>query len=239
MNIIIKKVKVVAAPEPVRETRVTIVVTEDSPVWGFRTINIAPGADRILVDWGDGAVDAFTENVLNATHVYAAPDRYEVRFSDDLASFALSAKSGDCMRTYAPMIRGVWSNARKLDALLAYAFGSCMNLTEIDLKETQIRVIPEYCFYRCSSLVDLDNLPVGLVDICKRGFCNCERIEIAKFPNAVSVAGTEMLLPFSGCTALQEIHFAEANKEALLASEAFQYDPEHLGAPEAVVLFDS
>ena len=237
MNIIHRKVRVVAAPVFVG-TRVSILVTEDSPVWGFKTANIATGSARVLVDWGDGSVDAFTENVRDVTHAYAVPGRYEVCFSDDLASFALSAKSGVHMRTYGPMIAGVWSNARKLDALLSYAFGSCANLTEIDFKETRIRAIPEYCFFHCASLVNLDNLPVGLVEICKRGFCNCEQIEVARFPNVVSVGGTGSLLAFSGCTALREIHFAEANKEALLASEAFQDDPEHLGAPNATVMFD-
>lgn len=239
MNIIIRKVRVVAAPVPPLfvGTRVKILVTEESPAWGFKTANLADGSTRILVDWGDGAVEEFAGG-SDLTHAYATPGQYEVRLSDDIVSLALSAKSGVHMRTYGPMIAGVWSNARKLDALLSYAFGSCANLTEIDFKEAQIRAIPEYCFFHCASLVNLDNLPVGIVEIAKRGFCSCERIEIARFPNAVSVAGTGMLLAFSNCTALREIHFAEANKEALLASEAFQDDPEHLGAPNATVLFD-
>lgn len=219
-------------------TRVSVLTTEESRTWGFKTATLAEGSGRIRVAWGDGAVEEFAQDMNQVTHAYSEPGRHEVEISDDVAAFGISALTGVFQTTYMPMVCGVRSNARKLAALAEIAFSRGTHLEELDLRETGIRTIPRYCFRQCAALSGLEGLPRGVEEIGTTAFSGCSRIEVVRFPHVVSVKGGASSLPFAGCTALREIHFAAAHRDALLASPAFQVDPEHLGAAGATVAFD-
>lgn len=216
MNIIVKKVRLVAPPEPpFVGTRFELEVAEDSLVWGFRSAIKSADSDAISVGWGDGTSNSFLADMSYHLHTFPRAGRYTVFVSDDISGIAFSSNSGEYSEKYAPMLRTFFSNSAKLTTLRMFPFSDAVNLTDFDIRETQIETIPVMSFRNCQSLT---------------------RVE---FPHVTSVSGqTEANMPFRGCTSLQEIHFAEANKAALLASPAFQFDPEHLGAPLATVSFD-
>ena len=239
MTIITRKVKLAAAPEPpFVGTRIAIETTDESPFWGFKDAARVNESVLITIDWGDGTVETFDRTLVNLTHEYAVAGHYEVRISDTVSSFTLSSLAGTCQTVYAPMICGVWSNAQTLQELRQFVFSKCKQMAELDLRETNIRGVPGYAFSGCTALTGLEGLPDGIREIGLSAFSGCTGLETVRFPNVVNISGTETSKPFSNCTALREIHFAEANKEALLASAAFQFDPEHLGSPNGVVMFD-
>lgn len=238
MNIIIRKVKLAAAPEPpFVGTRIAIETTDRNLAWALKTGTRAEGSDRIHVEWGDGMTED-VQTLGQVVHTYAAPGRYEILVSDDVSTLAISAMAGTYQTVYAPMVCAFKSNARKLTLLAQFAFSKCSQLSELDFRETAVRVLPQYGLRGCAALTGLDGLPRNIEDIGSNAFTGCELLEVVRFPNVVNVQGGADSLPFRNCTALREIHFAEANKEALLASAAFQFDPEHLGSPNGVVMFD-
>ena len=57
-------------------------------------------------------------------------------------------------------------------------------------------------------------------------------------PDVVKLVGSSAEnLPFYGCTALREIHFAAANEAAVKESVAYRVNP-NLGAANARIVFD-
>lgn len=238
MTIITRKVKLAAAPvPPFVGTRIAIETTDRNLAWGLKTAIIAEGSERIQVAWGDGMTEE-VQTLGQVVHTYAVPGRYEILISDDVSTLGISAMSGTYQTVYAPMVCAFKSNARKLTGLAQFAFSKCSQLSEMDFRETSVRALPQYGLRGCAALTGLDGLPRNIEDIGSNAFTGCELLEVVRFPNVVNVQGGADSLPFKNCTALREIHFAEANKEALLASPAFQFDPEHLGSPHATVLFD-
>ena len=77
----------------------------------------------------------------------------------------------------------------------------------------------------------------NLHQIIGHAFDGCVNLAgCASFPCVTEIVGNVGNLPFEGCTSLSEIRFAEANRAAIEASEAYQIDP-RLGAVNARVTF--
>ena len=216
--IIVKKIILVAepGPEPARRgTFLTVEPTEESPTYGFYAGALAADSGSVTVDWGDGTVETVAD-ISRMTHTYASAGVYTVRLSDDLAMLGCSAPVGTAVqsRVYAKLLKGVGCNAEKLKALNTGAFRQSDNLVSADFADAAIESIRSNAFNGCSALA-------GAV----------------AFPSVVDIDGAAGTLPFAGCTALREIHFARANEPVITALPCYADDP-HLGAANATVLFD-
>lgn len=216
MNIIIKNVRLLAAPEPpFVGTRIWIETSPESPVWGLRDLVKADDSEAITVDWGDGIVERFEGDVVRVTHEYETHGLHEVRISDDVRLLMVVGQLRVFIEDYAPKIIRVRTNGTKLSSLGGYVCYKAVNLTS----------------FVC-------NAP-GPLRMELMGFKGCTALGSISLPTVNFVAaGSASELPFVDCVALREIHFAAANKDALLASSAFQLDPVHLGSPNGTVMFD-
>lgn len=216
MIIIERKVTLIAAPEPpFVGTSVWIKTSAESPVWGLRDLVKADDSEAITVDWGDGTVERFEGDVVRVTHEYETHGLHEVRISDDVKLLMLVGLLRVYIEEYAPKIIRVKTNGTKLSFLGSYVAYKAANLTS----------------FVCDA--------PGPLRMEMMGFKGCAALESISLPTVNSVAaGSASELPFVDCVALREIHFAAANKDALLASSAFQLDPVHLGSPNGTVMFD-
>ena len=216
--IIVKKIILVAEPGPEpaeRGTFLTVEPTEESPTYGFYAGTLAADSGSVTVDWGDGTVETVAD-ISRMTHTYASAGVYTVRVSDDLAMLGCSAPVGTAVqsRVYAKLLKGVVCNAAKLKVLNTGAFRQSDNLVSADFADAAIESIRSNAFNGCFALA-------GAV----------------VFPSVVDIDGAAGTLPFAGCTALREIHFARANEPVITALPCYADDP-HLGAANATVLFD-
>ncbi len=216
MNIIIRKVRVLAAPEPVFVgTTCVFAPTAEALSAGIYGGTLAWGHEAATVDWGDGTVERVT-SILKLAHTYARPGLYTARISDDLSELRMSMPRNniDFVIECAGQLHSVVSNATLLTDLGSGCFAFCRNLVSLDISQTNVSVLPNAVCRDCASLS-------GRV----------------YFPNVTDLVGQSVgYMPFDGCTSLSEIRFAEANRAAIEATEAYQVDP-RLGAVNASVTF--
>ena len=262
MNIIIKKVKLVAAPEPVFVgTRLTVVASDGQMT--FKIVSAKKVADYpcIRVDWNDGIVDEIAGDISNLEHTYEKEGVYEIEIGDDITSLSIYSSTGS--EAYLPMLVRLYSNSPSLTSLTANALRNAVNLVEFDLVETGITTLMVGTFAGCSSLRSVAWLPKGLTALGTNTFQNCTSLStlpvlpvglkalgIAHFRGCSGLQGrldfphVETLTysssgigPFIECPGITEIHFSESHKESIQASIGWQKS-QNLGAANATVFFD-
>lgn len=211
MNIIIRKVRMIAPPMTV----CTFTPTAEAPCAGIYLASLADGHDSVTIDWGDGSVECVS-TVKQLIHTYTEPGTYTATISDDIRSIAMSAPRPmlDFVKTCAGQLRAFKSTATLLANLTQACFAYCPNLVTFDISATPIRALTYGLCRDCTALT-------GRLD----------------FPNAAVLTISGSTLTFTGCTSPLEIHFAEANRAAIESSAAYQTD-QKLGAANAVVKFD-
>ena len=130
------------APTPIDKfTTITIsVTTQYSLQWGIYSASLYDASHPAIVDWGDGSIETFTQDISYAEHEYAAPGVYAVRISDDIDSLTLqNGSSGVWAVDYPAMVVGATrSDATKWKVLNQRAFrgtnitaGSFPNFTNL------------------------------------------------------------------------------------------------------------
>lgn len=216
MIIITRKVKLVAAPEPpFVGTTCVFAPTAEAPSAGIFGGTLAWGHDAATIDWGDGTVERVA-SISKLVHTYEKPGLYTARVSDDLSVLRMSMPRSnlDFVIECAGQLHSFACNSSILNGLGSGCFAYCRNLVSLDISKTPVHELPYIMCKGCESLR-------GRVD----------------FPNVTDLVGNTVgSLPFDGCTSLSEIRFAEANRAAIEASEAYQIDP-RLGAVNAMVTF--
>ena len=105
-NIIVKKVRLVAAPVPRQfGTDLTVEVPEELPEFGIATATLAEGHSSLTVTWGDGEETIVTDAAqFPLIHTYAAPGRYTIHLSDDISMLAVSDVIGSAVEAYKPFL---------------------------------------------------------------------------------------------------------------------------------------
>ena len=162
MIIIKKTVRLVAAPEPAfAGTRITILVPDDSRVFGIGAVYLAEGCGRAEVDWGDGSEPTILDgDASQLTHEYAAGGRYVVSFSDDVRSIsANSSRTPDeYLNVYTPMIERIVSTADRLSTVGSRAFKGATSLVEARFKSVALLPAPNAAnvqFVGCDALREI------------------------------------------------------------------------------------
>lgn len=242
---ITKTLTLVDAPEPPVDPRVGTFLTVDVPAEGPLEFGFCNGSrprsetKPMSVDWGDGNIESVS-SLLKLVHGYEKSGTYTIYIDDNLWRFAVSENSDDSpFRTlYAPMVRKLRVNATRMTTINQYAFAGATGLADVDIEESVVSTIGAYAFQGCLALRGFAHasaifmLPAGVFKGCA-GLSG--RIDLPAVSSITEDA--QWSLPFVGCEALAEIHFAKANEGAVRASSAFKADP-RLGAPKATVVFD-
>lgn len=78
-----------------------------------------------------------------------------------------------------------------LEALGSYAFSECMSLSNINLSDTKITIIPKYCFYNCGEYSPV--IPEGIKEIEKYAYKGCGKITNLVIPSSVEKIGHSSL----------------------------------------------
>ena len=212
MKITCKTTLLPAVPFVGTRIRVRIPHGPDAPM-AFSIYN-ATASGGSEIDWGDGTVEPFTR--LNRTvHNYASPGLYEVRIKEGVNPLVVSYKTYDYDRLYSPAILSLVNNDPQLTTLGGWSLIGARNLTSFDTKDSGLSQLTSGQFKNCSSLSGE-----------------------FYFPKVARMSGTLGDLPFESCTGgITKIHFAEANKAAILATGILDLDPT-LGSGTAEVVFD-
>lgn len=262
MNIIIKKVRVVAAPvPPFVGTRLTVVASEGQMT--FKIVSARKIAERpaITVDWNDGCVERINGDINRLEHTYAQEGVYEIEIGDDITSFQFSGTSE--AGEYKNMLVRLFSNAPSLVNLSVGCFANLANLVEVDLAGAGIAKFVSNTFNGCSSLVKVTGvphdlttlgggifkdchalttlapLPAGVTSFANQTFANCIGLRgRLDFPHIRTLNYTTAAnATFVGCDNIFEIHFSATHKESIMASHGYQM-AQTLGAANASVSFD-
>ena len=98
------------------------------------------------------------------------------------------------------------------------AFEGCNTLVRIDMSESAITSIPNYCFNGCSSLSEII-LPQGLSSIGNYAFKSCGKLKSITFPSGLKTIGT---YAFESCIALEAVDIPEGVTQ--IGEYAFRYD---------------
>ena len=217
MNIIIKKVRLVAAPEPAFVgTTLTVGIAADRLGYGIYAAELAEGHENAVVDWGDGVTEQVA--AFPARHTYVGQGTYSVRISDDLATLRVCAVNPEekdiDFNDYPPSLLGFTSNAQNLQKLGKYGFFLCENMTEFDVTDCSAYFIGPCLFKNCYGLPPKVYLP-----------------------NISTYEGNGVNAPFRNDTNILEIHFASNNEASIRAVPTFEKEP-NLGARNATVIFD-
>lgn len=214
MNIIIKKVRLVAAPEPAFVgTRIGIKITEPYDgkyIFGIANATIAK-FDGIFIDWGDGTRES-PSDFAKLLHEYPGPGVYEVRMSDNFWAILLSTADTE---TYPGVligneVRSLVSNAPLLTGFSRFGMRNLANLEYVNLNGSSVNAIGSSVFSGCPSLKgDVYFQPVATI-------------------YATSFKDSPLITAF---------HFAAANEEVITSSESYKTDPT-FGTGSAICLFD-
>lgn len=212
MKITCKTTLLPAVPFVGTRIRVRIPHGPDAPM-AFSIYN-ATASGGSEIDWGDGTVEPFTR--LNRTvHNYASPGLYEVRIKEGVTTLVMVYRAHDYDTLYAPAIISFCSNDPQLVTLGGWSFLGARNMIGLDMSESKVNALNSGIFKNCTSLSGEFYFP-------------CVK-------NMIATLGD---LPFEGCTGgITKIHFAEANKAAILATGILDLDPT-LGSGTAEVVFD-
>lgn len=245
---------------PERGTSIVINVTADSPSFGIYTATLADGHDAVVVNWGDGTCESHA-GIAELSHTYAAPGRYTVTLSDDIASLGVSftAAKPPFTTVYPSLIHTFSSNAANLNELTGGCCKGATNLGHFDLVDSAIATFGQACFLQCTSLTEIDNLPHGLTKIGTGAFSMCKGV--TRFPalpasmttlwggsfgsmnslsGRIDMPYVEEIrgFPFSSSqVGITEFHFAAAHEESICNSSGYLTDPT-LGTGTAVCRFD-
>lgn len=208
MNIIIRKVRVLAAPFV--GTEFFIELPEGQTQWSIYHVTTA---GEMTVDWGDGVTEVVEGNSITLSHEYAVPGSCRVRFSDAMNLLTMGT-SEEYKTLYNPCLRRFVTNAQNYHSLGIFAFSGCVNLESFDISGSGVYIMNNYCFKGCSGLKG---------DVYLPGITSCQFTTSS---------------PFSGCTGgIASIHFTKVLEERVTQSAVYQTDPT-LGTGTAVCVFD-
>ena len=196
MHIITKKVTLL--PASFVGTRIGIEITDEDLTWGMSSGSLAAESESVRIDWGDGTSET-RAGISQLTHTYAAPGRYVVSLSDDLATLkvAVITKTSP-FYAYAKRITAFFSNAQRLVELPTLAFVDASSLRTLDLSQSNIKTLGNNTFKGCTAL----------------------QPELF-FPSVTNPGGST----FKDCKQLTRIHFSDSNKAEITSLSSFQTDP--------------
>ena len=214
MNIITKKVRLIPAPFVGSILKIQLGQIRN---FKFRKGLLADGCERVVIDWGDGSTEEFTESFSGVEHNYADQGNYAIRISDGSKYIGIGHIEDDdeFCTVYAPMVVGFYSNAQNMNTLSAYTFKKCVNLAEFDVSASAINKIGKGAFTGCSKLVG--------------------KLYFPKVDNLEEAEGT---MPFTGCSGITELHFAKEHELEIKSLDVWELSNHNFGAENAAIFFD-
>jgi hypothetical protein len=209
-------------------TKITITIPEDSNTESYPvTINFSQiYANSVMIDFGDtldehgnpiqhlecsedgesSESSSATYTQTSLTHAYPAAGKYEIKVFGTPKGFKLGHSTATLTTghviepsTYVTKLDFAWD----ISEVVQYAFINANNLKELVLTP-YLKEISTAAFANCFKLASV-SIPEGLMLIRGQAFENCTSLKTIMIPKTVQ----NIYHAFSGCTALEEVIFAD------------------------------
>ena len=163
----------------------------------------------IVVDWGDGNVEAIEENISQLVHEYSSVGTFHVKVNNT-TNFQPSYNSSVWYETTSQnryTFKDVVKTGSHCTTFGGYAFYYCAALSSIDFLSscfTGLTAIPSYAFTYCSNIKQLSSLPSRIKTLAACSFQYCTGLTgIQDLRNAglTSLYGN---YTFANCTNVKE-----------------------------------
>lgn len=133
-------------------TQFTFTTTSAGQEAGIYAATKKAGADSIIVDWGDGTVEVFSDSIRQARHAYASAGKYYVKVSDSACEIAPSSEDSS------------WSS----NGSISY------RLTAVNAWSTSVTKIPESAF-RNTSITSF-SVPATVTEMGAHPLIGCTKL---------------------------------------------------------------
>lgn len=147
-----------------------------------------------------GLAPVFTPPIMAAT-IESGGISYNLSESGMLSICASTQEEGYSGSIIVPHHVEIDGKSIPVTAIEENAFAYCTQITDVNLKATEITDIGEYAFFSCPALESVD-LPSSLLNISDRAFARCESLANISFPRNLRRIGENA---FSYCTSLSSM----------------------------------
>ena len=191
------------APVNDGHSRVWINLTDSENLTFSVKMAYALNGSSLIIDWGDGNVETITSGNIH-THTYSETGKYIIDISGSgtgaaFGEYALNQTSDTTMRTKALYIE--FNSAQNFTWSTSSYFRNLFSVKKVFIGD-HVRLsnnkIPDYSFYYCSSLVDV-NIPDSTTSIGDYAFQNCTSLAPTSLPSSLTTIGD---YAFRDCTSL-------------------------------------
>lgn len=183
----------------------------------------------IVVDWGDGNVEAIEGNISQLAHEYSSIGVFHVKISN-ISNFAASASNSTWYNTTSQnryTFKDVVKTGSKCTTMPDAAFYYCSALTSISFLSscfTSLTAIPSNAFYYCSSITtNLSSLPTRIKTLGSSAFQYCTRLTGIQDLRNTGLTTLTGSYAFANCTGVKEFKLP-SNIGATVGNYLFYYD---------------
>ena len=166
-------------------------------------------ASPIVVDWGDGNVEAIEGNISQLAHEYSSVSTFHVKFNNT-TNFQPSYTNTTWFNTTSQnryTFKDVVRTGSHCTSFLTYAFYYCAALSSINFLSscfTSLTTIPNYSFSYCQSIKQLSSLPSRIKTLGAYSFQYCTGLSgIQDLRNTGLTSFTQSYI-FANCTGVKE-----------------------------------
>lgn len=164
----------------------------------------------IVVDWGDGNVEAIEGNISQLAHEYSSVGIFHVKISN-ISNFAASASNSTWYNTTSQnryTFKDVVKTGSKCTTMPNAAFYYCSALSSISFLSscfTGLTSIPPSAFYYCSSITaNLSSLPTRIKTLGGSAFRYCTGLTGIQDLRNTGLTSLTDTYTFANCTGVKE-----------------------------------
>lgn len=183
----------------------------------------------IIVDWGDGNVEAIEGNISQLSHEYSSVGVFHVKISN-ISNFAASANNSTWYGTTSQnryTFKDIVKTGSKCTTMPNAAFYYCSALSSISFLSscfTGLTSIPPSAFYYCSSITtNLSSLPTRIKTLGGSAFRYCKGLTGIQDLRNTSLTSFTNTYIFANCTGVKEFKLPN-NVGTYAGSYLFQND---------------
>ena len=166
-------------------------------------------ASPIVVDWGDGNVEAIEGNISQLAHEYSSVSTFHVKFNNT-TNFQPSYTNTTWFNTTSQnryTFKDVVRTGSHCTSFLTYAFYYCAALSSINFLSscfTSLTTIPNYSFSYCQSIKQLSSLPSRIKTLGAYSFQYCTGLSGIQDLRNTGLTSFAQSYIFANCTGVKE-----------------------------------
>lgn len=164
---------------------------------GIYSAAIIDSTKPIVVDWGDGSTSESTGSISQLVHTYSINQRFTVRISDNISSFALSANDSTWRSTTTSnlnVVRRINTLSSNITSIPSYGFAGLQYIKSVYAGDSGALALGDYAFSSVGNMVgayasfDFSNRTITTIpQYC---FSACQYIGNFVFPIGLNTIGT-------------------------------------------------